>query len=150
MRHVLALPVIILATALAGTASLSSRGERQQSVQPAVTAITGATLIDGTGRPPELELLVEAGLTPVQAIQAATGNAAKFVAGDTADWGTIETGKRADLVLVTGRPHERIGDTRTIADVVLAGRRLDRGQLRIQPGDPAYRTSGTMYNPTPR
>jgi hypothetical protein len=107
-------------------------------------------VFQGEGLHRELELLVEAGLTPVQAIQAATGNAAKFVDGDTADWGTIESGKRADLVLVTGRPHERIGDTRTIADVMLAGRRLDRAQLRIQPGDPAYRTSGTMYNPTPR
>lgn len=107
-------------------------------------------VFQGEGLHRELELLVEAGLTPVQAIQAATGNAAKFVAGDNADWGTIEAGKRADLVLVTGRPYERIGDTRTIADVVLAGRRLDRAQLRIQPGDPAYRTSATMYNPTPR
>lgn len=107
-------------------------------------------VFQGEGLHRELELLVEAGLTPLQAIQAATGNAAKFVAGDRADWGTIETGKRADLVLVTGRPYERIADTRTIAEVILAGHRLDRAQLRIQPGEPAYRTSGTMYNPTPR
>lgn len=107
-------------------------------------------VFQGEGLHRELELLVAAGLTPVQAIQAATGNAAKFVAGDGADWGTIEAGKRADVVLVAGRPHERIGDTRAIAEVFQAGRRLDRARLRIQPGEPAYRASGTMYNPTPR
>jgi imidazolonepropionase-like amidohydrolase len=42
-----------------------------------------------------------AGMTPVQAIQA-TGDAARFLDGDTADWGTIARGRRADLLAVSG------------------------------------------------
>ena len=50
MRHVPVLPSIILAIALAGTPGLSSRDAQEQSRQSAVTAITGATVIDGRGR----------------------------------------------------------------------------------------------------
>ena len=56
MRHVLALPVIMLAIALAGTFSDTLRA--RQGAQSAVTAITGATLIDGTGRPPVADAVV--------------------------------------------------------------------------------------------
>ena len=101
-------------------------------------------VFQGEGMHHELELLVEAGLTPLQAIQAATGNAARFLDGDGADWGTLAPGKRADLVVVSGRPHERIGDTRTIMEVIQAGRLLDRNRLRIQPGVPEYRTTGSL------
>ena len=107
-------------------------------------------VFQGEGMHRELELLVAAGLTPVQAIQAATGNAAKFVQGDTADWGTIAVGKRADLVVVSGRPDERIGDTRSIVDVMQAGRLLDRAALKVQPGEPPYRTSETLMHRTAR
>jgi imidazolonepropionase-like amidohydrolase len=95
----------------------------------------------------ELELLVEAGLTPLEAIRAATGNAARFLDGDAADWGTVEPGRRADLVVVSGRPHERIGDTRRIVDVVQGGRLLDRAALKVSPRDPAYRSSGSVFQP---
>ena len=107
-------------------------------------------VFQGEGLHRELELLVEAGLTPVQAIQAATGNAAKFMQGESADWGSITVGKRADLVVVSGRPAERIGDTRTIVDVMQAGRLLDRAALRVQPGEPPYRTSETLMHRTAR
>jgi imidazolonepropionase-like amidohydrolase len=107
-------------------------------------------VFQGEGLHRELELLVAAGLTPVQAIQAATGNAAKFLQGDSADWGTIAVGKRADLVVVSGRPDERIGDTRTIVDVMQAGRLLNRAALRVQPGEPPYRTSETLMHRTAR
>ena len=107
-------------------------------------------VFQGEGLHRELELLVAAGLTPVQAIQAATGNAAKFMQGESADWGSISVGKRADLVVVSGRPDERIGDTRTIVDVMQAGRLLDRAALRVQPGEPPYRTSETLMHRTAR
>ena len=107
-------------------------------------------VFQGEGLHRELELLVAAGLTPVQAIQAATGNAAKFMQGETADWGSIAVGKRADLVVVSGRPDMRIGDTRTIDDVMQAGRLLDRAALRVQPGEPPYRTSETLMHRTAR
>lgn len=75
----------------------------------------------------ELELLVEAGLTPMQALQSATRNAAEFL-GD-ANGGTIEPGKRADLVLLDADPLASIGNTRAIAAVALAGRWFDRAAL---------------------
>ncbi len=82
-------------------------------------------------------------------IGVARENAARFVDGEKADWGTIAPGKCADLVVVSGRPHERIGDTRTIVDVVQAGRLIDRAALRVQPGEPPYRTSGHTFHPPP-
>jgi imidazolonepropionase-like amidohydrolase len=51
----------------------------------------------------ELELLVESGMTPAQALHAATGSAAELMGLD-AELGTLEEGKRADLVIVNGDP----------------------------------------------
>jgi imidazolonepropionase-like amidohydrolase len=76
----------------------------------------------------ELALLVEAGLTPIAALQAATFNAAKFFnKSDTL--GTIEKGKLADLVLLDANPLENIGNTKKINAVVLNGRLFDRNDL---------------------
>lgn len=63
----------------------------------------------------ELELLVEAGLSPVQALKAATANAA--VAFKLTDRGRITPGLRADLLLVAGDPTRSITDTRNIAGI---------------------------------
>lgn len=73
----------------------------------------------GEGLHRELELLVEAGLTPLEAISAATRNAAAFMRDTT--WGTVVPGHRADLLLINGRPHEQIRDTRRIVAVMQAG-----------------------------
>lgn len=51
----------------------------------------------------ELELLVEHGMTPAQALHAATGSAAELL-GVADDSGTLEPGKRADIVLIDGDP----------------------------------------------
>jgi imidazolonepropionase-like amidohydrolase len=97
----------------------------------------------GEGLHRELELLVEAGLTPLQAITLATRNAARFMRDTT--WGTIEAGKRADLLLIDGRPDERIAETRKIAMVIQGGRVLDRASLRLDPKkDPGYRTGSPL------
>ncbi|HKF41824.1 MAG TPA: amidohydrolase family protein, partial [Thermoanaerobaculia bacterium] len=45
------------------------------------------------------------------------------------DWGAVEAGRRADLVLLDANPLEKIGNTRTIRAVVLDGRLLDRAAL---------------------
>lgn len=67
----------------------------------------------------ELELMVQAGLTPTQALMAGTINSARAL-GQGADRGSIEVGKRADLILVKGTPWSRIADIyntdRTIID----------------------------------
>ena len=69
----------------------------------------------------ELGLLVQAGLTPMQALQAATSNAARFMNREN-DLGTIETGKLADLVLLDANPLDDIANTRKINAVVYGGR----------------------------
>ncbi|MCC6344311.1 MAG: amidohydrolase family protein [Bryobacterales bacterium] len=71
----------------------------------------------------ELELLVEAGLTPMGALQAATRNAAEFLGRN--DIGTVEKGKLADVVLLEGNPLEDIRNTRRVAAVILRGRIID-------------------------
>ena len=70
--------------------------------------------------------LVEAGLTPGEALRAATWENARFLAGESADFGEIAVGKRADLVLVAGDPTARIGELGRITHVVLDGAVLER------------------------
>jgi enamidase len=69
----------------------------------------------------ELELLVAAGLSPSAALLAATRDAAVALRAER-DLGTLEPGKLADLVLVAGRPWERIEDVRAVRLVIQAGR----------------------------
>lgn len=76
----------------------------------------------------ELAELVAAGLTPMQALQAATRNAAIFL-GTPQDFGTIEPGRRADLVLLRADPLADIRHTREIEAVMRGGRWLDRADL---------------------
>ncbi|GAB5415247.1 MAG: amidohydrolase family protein [Congregibacter sp.] len=96
----------------------------------------GVTLGEGLHR--ELELLVEAGLTPLEAIQAATQNAAKLM-GAEEEWGTLAAGRRADLLVIDGRPDEDISDTRKIDMVIQRGVILDRATLRLDPQrDPGF------------
>lgn len=76
----------------------------------------------------ELESLVTAGLTPYQALAAATRTPAQFL-GASAEWGTIEPGKRADLVLLSANPLADIRNTTRIEGVSLGGRWLDQPAL---------------------
>jgi hypothetical protein len=69
----------------------------------------------------ELELLVKAGLSPLEALQTATRNAAEFL-GELDRRGTISVGKEADLVLLDADPLEKIGNVRKVRAVVLGGR----------------------------
>ena len=76
----------------------------------------------------ELQHLVEAGVTPMEALLAATGNAAAAL-GYAAELGTIEVGKIADLVLLDADPLEEISNTLRIATVIQEGRVVDREAL---------------------
>jgi imidazolonepropionase-like amidohydrolase len=76
--------------------------------------------IPGFAEHRELELMVRAGLTPMQAITAATGNNAKLL--HLSDRGTIAVGKRADLLIVDGDPLADIRNTRKIFAVYHDGR----------------------------
>jgi imidazolonepropionase-like amidohydrolase len=76
----------------------------------------------------ELAMMVEAGLTPMQALQAATRNPARFL-GELDRSGTVETGKIANLVLLNANPLEDIRNTEKIDSVVLRGTLLSRTDL---------------------
>jgi imidazolonepropionase-like amidohydrolase len=76
----------------------------------------------------ELALLVRAGLTPLEALQTATINPAKFL-GKENELGAIGKGKFADLLLLDANPVEDINNTRKINAVVLNGRLLNRQTL---------------------
>jgi len=87
----------------------------------------GVRVYPGFSLHDELGMLVQAGLTPMEALQAATRNAGEFL--QLADSGTIKEGKRADLVLLDANPLEEIANTRKIRGVVLAGRYFSRTDL---------------------
>jgi imidazolonepropionase-like amidohydrolase len=76
----------------------------------------------------DLVYLVEAGLTPMQALQAATAKPAEFL-GRTTIQGTIEIGERADLILLDANPLDDIHNTQKIRAVVVNGKLLNRGNL---------------------
>jgi len=78
----------------------------------------------------ELELLVEAGMTPLEALRTATSNAAGIMKAE-AEWGSLQPGRRANLIIVAGNPAVNISDTRKIETVILDGRVLDRASLRF-------------------
>ncbi len=75
----------------------------------------------------ELGLLVSAGLSEMEAIQAATRDAARFAGMD--DVGTIQRDMIADLLLLDADPLENIENTRRIAAVMSTGRLIERSEL---------------------
>jgi imidazolonepropionase-like amidohydrolase len=97
-----------------------------------VTLLTGTDLagprIPGFSLHDELRALVTAGLTPLQALQAAT-LAPATVLGRTNDFGSVAAGTFADLVVLDANPLERIENTTRIAAVVLHGKLLRRDDL---------------------
>jgi imidazolonepropionase-like amidohydrolase len=79
----------------------------------------------------ELALLVESGFSPLEALQTATLNPAKFL--DKADtYGTIQVGRAADLVLLDMNPLEDISHTRKINAVVLGGKFYPLASIRAR------------------
>ena len=76
----------------------------------------------------ELALLVQAGFTPMEALQAATRDPARYL-GRLDSVGTIEKGKIADLVLLDANPLAEIGNTRKVNAVVVGGRLITKPEL---------------------
>lgn len=85
-------------------------------------------IFPGTGVHEEMEALVRAGLTPLEALQAATINPARYL-GVTDVLGTVAEGKLADLVLLDANPLEIITNTQRIHSVMLNGQLLRRSDL---------------------
>lgn len=85
-------------------------------------------VIAGFGDQREVELLVEAGFTPVEAIHIATYNGAQYL-GELDRIGTIAVGKQADLVVIRGDPSKRIDDIENVETVFKDGVGYDSGKL---------------------
>lgn len=89
---------------------------------PGTARLPGESLIE------ELELMVEAGLTPAQALATATRAPAEFL-GTADSLGTLATGKLADFVVLDANPLDRIGNLRQVAGVSVGGRYRARPEL---------------------
>jgi hypothetical protein len=85
-------------------------------------------VLPGFGDQREIELLVEAGLTPLQAIQVLTENGAKYL-GRQDQIGTLAAGKQADLVLIKGDPSKTIDDIENVETVFKVGVGYDSKKL---------------------
>ena len=93
------------------------------------TDVSSPYVFPGFSLHDELALLVEAGLTPMQALRAATVNPAKYL-GMSDSVGTIEKGKLADLVLLDANPLDDIRHTQRIRAVIANGRYFPYEALR--------------------
>ncbi|HUL74674.1 MAG TPA: amidohydrolase family protein [Vicinamibacterales bacterium] len=97
----------------------------KDAVDAGLLVVTGTDKgVPGFSLPREIELYVQGGMTPLQAIQAATIMPAKAMRIDK-EVGTLEVGKRADLVVLTGNPLENIRNIRSARWVVANGRMYD-------------------------
>lgn len=111
---------------------------------------TSAATSPGLSLHHEMELLVDAGLTPMQAIMTATKNAAELI-GLSSKIGTVEKGKLADLVIVDANPLTNIQNTKKIFKVVKDGRVVDtkyHADYEIPIKRPGIE-SKHLYNPAP-
>jgi imidazolonepropionase-like amidohydrolase len=99
---------------------------RELGVRVVAGTDAGVSLTPFDSLPRELEILVsEAGLSPLEAIQAATGDAARAI-GIADTLGTLQAGRAADLVAVDGDPSVRIADLRAVRRVIKGGRTVVR------------------------
>lgn len=114
-------------------ASFRKMGQYVTKLRAAGVPIVAGT--DGFGMEivRELELYVDGGMTPAQALATATIDAAKNVKADKRT-GSIAVGKEADLVLVDGDPSKRIGDLRHVEQVMSDGYLMDADALRAEAG----------------
>ena len=89
------------------------------------------SLWDGEVMHRELELFVMAGVPTLEAIKCCTYNAAKILRRDN-EFGSLQKGMSADLLIVEGDPAKDISDTRNVRHVFLRGQQVDRGSLRFK------------------
>jgi hypothetical protein len=85
-------------------------------------------VLPGFGDQREIELLVEAGFTPLQAIHIATENGAVYL-GRHDRIGTLAPGKQADIVLIKGNPSKRIEDIENVETIFKSGVGYDSNKL---------------------
>jgi imidazolonepropionase-like amidohydrolase len=98
------------------------------SAEAGVGLLAGSDLWPGLPLHHELELLVDGGLSPLDALRSATLNPARYLSR-TDDLGSVEPGKLADVVLLAANPLVDIRNTRTVTGVMIAGAYLDEEAL---------------------
>jgi imidazolonepropionase-like amidohydrolase len=104
-------------------------------------------VFQGEGLHHELELMVEAGWKPLEAIRASTYDAARLMKSEN-EWGSLQAGRRATLLIIAGNPAERISDTRKIETVIQDGKIVDRTALKYDTKtDGGYRAVPGLFNP---
>ncbi len=79
----------------------------------------------------ELELLVMAGIPPLDAIKICSHNAAKILESE-AEFGSLEERLSADVLVVEGNPAENVSDSRNVRHVFLRGKQVDRDSLKLK------------------
>ncbi|GEM_PF-1498115 len=116
---------------------LARKGFEKISEFVGMLAKAGVKIIAGTDSPnpfivpgfslhQELELLVQAGLKPLQALKSATSTAAEALGKNL---GVIEQGALANLLLIDGNPIKHVRDLEKIEDIILEGKVLERDEL---------------------
>jgi imidazolonepropionase-like amidohydrolase len=128
-------------TSVIGTAgSAPAVGGRPLRMDPSAAVLlalyrAGIPIVAGTDKAlpghslhRELELYVRAGLTPMEVIRLATGGSARVMGMDR-EVGTIEVGKRADMILTDGNPLLEFGALRKVSRVIVNGRMYDPAEL---------------------
>ena len=77
----------------------------------------------------EMQAMVKAGLTPYQVLESGTRNPAIYLKA-TGEFGTVEAGRRADLILLNANPLKDVAAVSNRAGVVVAGRWMAEGEIR--------------------
>ena len=110
----------------------------------------GMGLVPGFSLHDELRIMAENGLSPYEALKLATVNAAEVIKkmGGRGNFGAIEVGKKADLVLIGANPFDDIHNTRKIRGVMASGRWFDKEALEkmLTPGIPVTAAIKHVYD----
>jgi imidazolonepropionase-like amidohydrolase len=120
-------------TAADYAASYAKEAELLQLMHRSGVPIVAGTDGSGIELDHELELYVELGFTPAEALATATIEPARLVHVEKTT-GSIEVGKVSDVVLVEGDPSKRIGDVRNTRVVMMGGKLMDADELRKASG----------------
>jgi imidazolonepropionase-like amidohydrolase len=88
----------------------------------------GAYIVPGFSMLEELRIFVDAGLTPYQALKAATSNAADYF-GEKDQWGVLKPKTRADIVLLSENPLENIENMKKIEGVMVRGKWISKSEI---------------------
>lgn len=123
-------PVYPKTVAAFNTALINLKKLYDAGISVAMGTDSGATPVraQGFSEHLELQLMVQSGLTPLQAITVATKSSARLLKIDQR-YGTLAKGKVADLIILDGNPAEDIKATRNISAVYKAGKEVSKGPL---------------------